>query len=118
MVIKFKDQEHRNFFREMVALDKCAGDSYREALFYTLGINAETRNRVCDVYDFKEHGIAPEGLNKGWQASGSRRITLLAFNLYNGFTEDGREELSSPYHVFDCIDAPFMLEAVRVRFRV
>ena len=118
MTIKFKDQEHRAFFNNMVRYDKCVGDSYREALFYTLGINADTRKHATDLYDFKEHGIDPEGLNRGWQTSGSRRITLLAFNLYNGFTEYGREHLSTPYHLFDDTDAPYMREAVRVRFRI
>ena len=57
--------------------------------------------------------IRPEGLNKGWQTSGSTCLTRLAFNLCNGWNSDG---YATPYDLFGTSDAAFMLEAVRLRY--
>ena len=113
--VRFADTEHETFF---VSMMKRAGvyDSYHKALFYTLGICPDTREHMGDLFDFKEQLIKPEGLSKGWQTGGSRRVTRLAFNLWNGWREEGAEGFSTPYELFDCDFAPYFLEAIRIKY--
>ena len=88
MSIKFKNREHEKFYEQCLA--RTGGlDPYHKAFFYTMGISDETRKHVEDVFDFQEDVIRPEGLNKGWQTSGSSCLTRLAFNLWNGWNADG-----------------------------
>ena len=65
------------------------------------------------IFDFQEDVIRPEGLNKGWQTSGSSCLTRLAFNLWNGWNTDG---CATPYDLFITSDAGYMLEAIRIRY--
>ena len=85
MSIKFKNKDHEKFY------EQCLGrtgslDPYHKAFFYTMGISSETRKHIEDVFNFREDAIRPEGLNKGWQTSGSSCLTRLAFNLWNGWS--------------------------------
>ena len=82
MSMKFKNREHEKFYEQCLA--RTGGlDSYHKAFFYTMGISGETRKHIEDVFDFQEDVIWSEGLNKGWQTSGSSCLTRLAFNLCN-----------------------------------
>ena len=111
-MIKFKNKEHGKFYEQCLGLCGCS-DPYHKAFFYTMGICGDTRNHIEDVFDFQEDVIRPEGLNKGWQTSGSTCLTRLAFNLWNGWNSDG---YATPYDLFSTSDAAFMLEAVRIRY--
>ena len=112
MSMKFKNREHEKFYEQYLA--RTAGlDPSHKAFFYTMGISSETRKHVEDVFDFHEDVIRPGGLNKGWQTSGSSCLTRLAFNLWNGWNEDG---CATPYDLFSTSDAVYMLEAIRIRY--
>jgi len=78
-----------------------------------MGISDEIRKHVEDVFDFRENVIRPEGLNKGWQTSGSSCLIRLAFNLWNGWNADG---YATPYDLFSTSDVAYMLEAIRIRY--
>lgn len=113
--INFASEEHRDFF--YAALEKCGCmDVYHEALLYTLGIARETRENIDQLYRFDDQCINLEGLRAGWQTGGSVRLTRLAFNLFNGFMEEGKERLCTPYALFDCSFATYFMEAVKLRF--
>lgn len=112
MSIQFKNRDHERFYQQCLVRCGC-GDPYHKAFFYTMGISNETRKHVDDVFDFQEDVIRPEGLNKGWQTSGSSCITRLAFNLWNGWNADG---CATPYDLFSTSDAGYMLEAIRIRY--
>lgn len=117
--MNFIDKAHKDFFLECVERANAQSDPYHLALFYTLGLTADTRNHIADLYNFKEKAIVFEGLTAGWQTSGSIRITRLAFNLYNGFNGDERidhPELYTPYELFCDHNAPYMFEAVKLRY--
>ena len=116
----FKDNKHQEFFEENVRKTNSAGDPYREALFYTLGLTGETRNNIADLYDFEENAIKPEGIKNPWQTGTSSRVTRLAFNLYNGY--HGNDELNddvgryTPENIF-CDGLMFyFFEAVKLRY--
>ena len=113
MSIHFKNRDHERFYQQCLVRCGC-GDPYHKVFFYTMGISDETRKHVEDVFDFQEDVIRPEGLNKGWQTSGSSCLTRLAFNLWNGWNEDG---CATPYDLFSTSDASYMLEAIRIRWQ-
>lgn len=115
MKIRFVDREHRDFYTRMLAKTRNS-DSYHRAFFFTVGICPETRNSVNRLFNFKENGIRPEGLDEAWQTGGTRRLCRLAFNLWNGWTQDGAENLSAPYELFDCGFAPYFMEAIKLRY--
>ena len=88
--IQFRNAAHRDFVLEN--LDKCkVNDCYHRAFFYVMGISEETRMNIGKMFDFKRDCIIPEGMHGGWQTSGTVKVCHLAFNLWNGFTEEGRE---------------------------
>ena len=88
--IKFRDTAHRDFFLENMM--KCrVNDCYHRAFFYVMGIASETRANINQMFNFKEDCIEPEGMHGGWQTSGTVKVCHLAFNLWNGYAEEGRE---------------------------
>lgn len=113
--IQFESEEHKQFFYEMLGKSR-KQDCYHQSFFYCIGISEDTRNNVERLFDFERDRIRPEGLHDGWQTSGSMRVTRLAFNLWNGYAEKGKEKLSSPYEIFDCGYAPYCFEAIRLRY--
>lgn len=113
--IRFADREHRAFYYQMLIKTR-NDDAYHQAFFYAMGICAETRRNIHSLFDFKEDGIRPEGLASAWQTGGTRRLCRLAFNLWNGWTEEGKENRSTPYELFDCGFAPCFFEAIRLRY--
>lgn len=112
MLIKFKNREHEKFYEQCLERTR-RFDPYHKAFFYTMGISGEIRNHIEDVFNFQDDVIRREGLNKGWQTSGSSCLTRLAFNLWNGWNEDG---FATPYDLFSTSDAGYMLEAIRIRY--
>lgn len=113
--IRFASKEHEDFFFSML---KRTGkmDSYHNAFFYCIGISDTTRQNVERIFDFDNHRIKPEGVHEGWQTGGSVRLTRLAFNLWNGYAEKGKERMSTPYELFDCGYAPYFFEAIRLKY--
>jgi hypothetical protein len=111
-LIKFKDEEHKKFFYEMLAKSGMK-DVYHKALFYTLGLSLETRIAIDRRYDFKTKKIKQDGLYEGWQTSGSIRICTMAFNLWNGWDEG--KGFSTPEELFCCGNALFFMEAIKLR---
>ena len=85
--IKFRSAAHRDFFLEMMG--RCrVNDCYHRAFFYVMGIAAETRANIHQMFDFKTDCIEPEGMHGGWQTSGTVKVCHLAFNLWNGYAEE------------------------------
>lgn len=115
MEIKFASKEHKQFFIEM--MKRCQNnDSYHQAFFYCIGISDTTRLNVNRMFSFREDCIKPEALHEGWQTGGTMRLTRLAFNLWNGYTEENRENMSTPYEMFDCGYASYFFDAIRLRY--
>lgn len=107
----FASKEHESFYNS--CMDACrVRDEYHRALFFVLGACAETRANINSLFDFNEDTIRLDALERGWQTGGTMRLCRLAFNLWNGF-DDGK---ASPYDLFDCSFAPYMLEGVRLRY--
>jgi hypothetical protein len=113
--IRFANKEHEAFYFDMLAATR-NNDTFHKAFFYTMGISAETRSHIRSLFDFKEDIIKPEGLSAAWQTGSTQRLCRLAFNLWNGWTEERNENRSTPYELFDCGFAPYFFEAIRLRY--
>ncbi|AFV01070.1 MULTISPECIES: DUF6075 family protein [unclassified Dehalobacter] len=113
--IRFAGKEHEAFYYNML---KAAGntDVYHRAFFYTMGISKETRENIHSLFDFEENCIETQNLAAAWQTGGTIHLCRLAFNLWNGWTEGGKERYSAPYELFDCRFAPYFFEAIRLRY--
>ena len=98
--IRFENKEHKDFYTQMLIKTR-NDDAYHRAFFYAMGICEETRRNIRTLFDFKNGGIDPDGLSAPWQTGGTRRLCRLAFNLWNGWTEEGKEQYSAPYELFD-----------------
>ena len=59
--IRFRSAAHRDFFLEMMNKSK-VNDCYHRAFFYVMGIAAETRANINQMFDFKTDCIEPEGM--------------------------------------------------------
>ena len=106
---------HRDFFLENMM--KCrVNDCYHRAFFYVMGIASETRANINQMFNFKEDCIEPEGMHGGWQTSGTVKVCHLAFNLWNGYAEEGRERYFTPDELFCCEFAPYFMEGIKVRY--
>lgn len=89
---------------------------YHRAFFYVMGIASETRANINQMFNFKEDCIEPEGMHGGWQTSGTVKVCHLAFNLWNGYAEEGRERYFTPEELFCCEFAPYFMEGIKVRY--
>lgn len=113
--ITWCDTEHEEFYFEALKRAQI-NDVYHRALFFALGSCPDTRHNIDELYNFVLNQINPDALNDGWITSGSHRVVLLAFNLFNGFALEGCERFSTPYELFDCSFAPYMLTAIKLRY--
>jgi hypothetical protein len=113
--VVFESKEHKNFF--LNALHKVGNtDSYHQAFFYIMGISPDTRANINTMFDFENDEIRPDGLKRGWQTGGSRRLCRLAMNLWSGYTEQGKENMFCPYELFDCSYQAYMMEGIKLRY--
>lgn len=79
--ISFISEAHESFFYEKLSQVRYK-DEYHIALVYCLGINADTRQHIDRIYDFKSGLVKPACIHEGWVTSGSARVIRMAFNLY------------------------------------
>ncbi|OPZ95037.1 MAG: hypothetical protein BWY74_00003 [Firmicutes bacterium ADurb.Bin419] len=123
-MLKFKNKEHLEFFNNCLAYPGIPNDSYYKALFYTLGLTNETRKNINSLFDFERRTIDFNGFKKGWQTGTSKKVTRLAFNLFNGSVCDSDEDFEnnkvSPYYavdeIFCCGLAPYFYQAIKLRY--
>ncbi|ABR50059.1 hypothetical protein Amet_3974 [Alkaliphilus metalliredigens QYMF] len=113
--IKFNSEAHELFYKEMLARTNQT-DVYYKAFFYCMGICETTRKHIEDLFDFKEGGIMPEHLHQPYQTGTSYKVTRMAYNLWNGYVEEGTESLTTPSSLFACEYAAEFHQAIKIRF--
>ena len=88
--MRFKNNYHETKYNEFIGQLGSKADIYHQALFYLLAMEDSLAENIRSLYDFKTNEILFEGLNGGFQTSGTLRITRLAFNLYSSSTPSGK----------------------------
>lgn len=105
-------------------------DCYHLSLAYLLTLDKVCKEHIKDIFDLKTDGIKTTALEKSWQTGTSRKTTRLAFNLWNGCFDEGKEYydhkdgynkiLPSRYfavdEIFCCEYAPFYYQAICLRY--
>ena len=128
MEIRFKDKDHElNYLSLFQQMKKQS--SAHQAVAYLLALDPICFLHCRELYDFREGHTIPRGLDEAWHTLKSRRTTRLAFNLFDGHFSDGETYIGSdgfeemlpsryytPYNFFNCDDAPYYVEAVKIRF--
>ena len=129
--MKFYDDRHETAYNNICSRMKYL-DCYHRSLAYLLALDTVLREHTEAVYDFQEDVIKIEGLNEGFQTGSSMKTTRLAFNLWNGCTDDGEEYIDkdgykvplpsryySPEQIFCCAEyAPYYWQAIKIRFEM
>jgi len=91
-------------------------DVYHKAFFYCMGVCETTRKHIEVLFDFKVGGIVTENLHLPFQTGTSYKVTRMAFNLWNGYVEEGAESSTSPSSLFACEYAAEFHQAIQLRF--
>ena len=118
----FRDEEHRSFYNEKIIEYSKSGrtpDSYIKPLFYLLALSDDTRRNFDNLYSMKSGSIKVEGMKGGWLTGTTKKICLLAYNLFNGRTQDGRTKVSdelTPYNLFATDCAQYFVQAIMLRY--
>lgn len=119
MKLKFKDETHKARYEELLELYNGgnANDNFTAALAYLIAVNDDTYKHHKDLYNIEERVIKPRGLHKDWQTGGSRKVTMLAFNLFTGsvnwLDEDDLGDCN-PASIFNCGYVPYFFEAIKL----
>ena len=120
--MKFRNREHRMFYKQMIDASDSVNDGNHRGLFYMLGLLSETRRNMIDLFDSERDTIRPGGLVQPWQTAGSIRVTRMAFHLFNGFNgfngerQIEPESLYTPDKLFDPSLCEYCLEGCRLRY--
>lgn len=113
--IKFNSQEHEAFYQEMLSRVRIV-QVYHKAFFYCMGACDVTRDNIDALFDFQTGGIRPDNLHQGFQTGTSYKVTRMAFNLWNGYVEEGEEKLMSPSELFACTYGDEFHQAIQLRY--
>ena len=117
--IRFKDTDHAHRFAELDEAYSVGNDPCRIALAYLIALTDTTYKHRAEIYDEQERAIIPAAVNAAWQTGTSRRVTLLAFNLFTQGTafcpEDHLHELT-PDNIFACNLAPYFCEVMALTY--
>lgn len=113
--ITFNSKEHEKFYEEMLERIQLA-QVYHRALFYCLGACKDTRDHVEALFDFETGGIRPDNMHQAFQTGASYKVTRMAFNLWNGYIEEGEENQTTPSALYDCGYGNEFNQAIRLRY--
>lgn len=111
----FRSNPHYSRFTELLKEISFNGyiNSKQAALAYLLAATPETYKHRNELYNVQERCIIPEGLNAAFQTKPTKKLTLLAFNLFTGSTAFSGD--CTPDNIFDCKLSECFIEAVRIR---
>ena len=118
----FKDNDHKAFYQEKIMEYTKQGrtpDSYVKPLFYLLSISEDTRREFDNLYNMTSGSIKPDGIKGDWLTGTTKKVCLLAFNLFNGRTQEGRKKVSeelTPYELFANEYALYFMQAIKLRY--
>ena len=124
--MNFVDDDHKNFYESKLKVlnENGKSDVYYKSLVYTLAICNVTREHFEDIFDIIKGEINIDSISAAYQTGTSAKITRLAFNLFNGCIYDSEADLDndkvSTYYsvsdIFNCSYAPYMYEAICIRY--
>jgi hypothetical protein len=113
--ILFNSEDHKAFYNDM--MKRVGKDTvYHRAFFYCMGVCDETRRNIENLYDFKSNGIRPDNIHQPFQTGSSYQVTRMAYNLWNGYVEEGAEIETTPSELFRSSYGNEFFQAVKLRY--
>lgn len=99
-------------------------DVYYKALVYIFSICPETRRHFKRVFDLEKGEINVDSLGEAWQTGSSKKVTRMAFSLWNECNYDSIEDFENgeisriynPSEIFSCGYAPYFYEEIKLRY--
>ncbi len=108
----FYDEQHKQAYMNTLSKMK-SFDNYHHTIAYLFTLPT-VRTKINNLFDFEQDSIKVNGLSADWQSSSTKKITRLAFNLWN----DYQDEYTNPADIFSTSDAPYLMQAVKLRFDI
>lgn len=96
----FIDNFHKSRYLELIRIAEVSGyDLERQSLFYIISGNKDLYSKKNVIYDFYENAILSDCIISGEVdfCSSSKALIRLAYNLYNGYTDNYTNPLSLLY---------------------
>ena len=124
--LKFISNEHKQFYEEKInqLTEYRKKDVYYKSLIYTLGICKTTRENFRQIFDIENGEININSICAAWQTGTSKKVTRMAFSLWNACMYDSEEEFENrekssyynPSEIFCCSYAPYFYEGIKIRY--
>ena len=125
-MMKFQDETHKKFYEDkLIELQKYGKtDCYYRAITYTLAMCPTTREHFNNIFNISKGEININSLQEPYQTTTSAKITRVAFSLWNGCNYDSEadiedDKVSKHYNInniFCCGYAPYIYEAIKIRY--
>ncbi|NLM42545.1 MAG: hypothetical protein GX201_00775 [Clostridiales bacterium] len=115
----FIDNFHKNRYLELIRIARVSGyDLERQSLFYIISGNKDLYSKKNVIYDFYENAILSDCIISGEVdfCSSSKALIRLAYNLYNGYTDNYTNPLSLLY-VLDPKNLFLAYQAILIRLQ-
>ena len=115
----FIDNFHKSRYLELIRIAGVSGyDLERQSLFYIISGNKDLYSKKNVIYDFYENAILSDCIISGEVdfCSSSKALIRLAYNLYNGYTDNYTNPLSLLY-VLDPKNLFLAYQAILIRLQ-
>ena len=124
--MKFIDNEHEKFWKDKYEIMQQykKTDVYYKSIVYTLGMCETTRDNFNKIFNLKKGEININSINEAYQTDTSKKITRMAFSLWNSCNYDSENDCENnkfspnynPGELFCCGYAPYFYEAIKIRY--
>ena len=122
--MKFIDNEHEKFWKNKYEIMQQykKTDVYYKSIVYTLGMCETTRDNFNKIFNLKKGEININSINEAYQTDTSKKITRMAFSLWNSCNYDSENDCENnkfspnynPGELFCCGYAPYFYEAINL----
>lgn len=112
--MKFIDQDHKSKFLKLIKEDQVSNDDInRISLFYILSSHQELYTKIRKIYNFEDHTIELDGLDKLHLSSAAHNMLQLGFKLFAGSCREYKD-VSHLFSKLDIEDFEVCMYAVRI----
>ena len=116
----FKNPKHAETYEKLLSRVEANGykrDFEVKPVMYLIALlSSDGWGNVADLmFNFAERKIRPGVIDADWQTGSTRRLTRLAFSLWNGFPSE-EQGLCNVYNIFGNEWDPYFLQAIALRY--
>ena len=113
--MKFYNDDHYDKYLKLLNEGHRSDAEWTAVLYLGTLLDAIKPGFMMRMFDFEHERIRTSCLDDDWQTSTTRKICLLAFNLWNGFVDPDSPRDSSVLGIFDGELDEYFIDAIRIR---